>query len=140
MSTPNFNNLQNAFDAAQRANGILSLIFEGFIGSIPRKDVQQALYSVQQEIYEVLRIVEAFNLGDDLKVATVLAGSAEKQTAREQPHAGQSELFDKLFRFAETVTEQAAGIDAELKKYRAAAAVNVTATVGASQPGKGGAK
>lgn len=61
MTAPSFNNLENAFGAAQRANGILSLIFEGFIDSILREDVQLALYSVQQEIHEVLRIVEALN-------------------------------------------------------------------------------
>jgi len=33
-----------------------------------------------------------------------------------------------------------AGIDAELKKYRAAAAVNGSAPAGVDQPGKGGAK
>ncbi|AMK75401.1 MULTISPECIES: hypothetical protein [Methylomonas] len=129
MSIPNVNNLQNAFDAAQRANGILSLIFEGFIGSIPRKDVQQALYSVQQEIYEVLRIVEVLNWGDDMEVATVPDGSAEKQAVREEPHAGQSDLFHKLFRFAEIVTEEAVGIGTDLKKYRAAAVVNGSAAV-----------
>ncbi|MBD9361331.1 hypothetical protein EBB_12475 [Methylomonas sp. EbB] len=43
----------------------------------------------------------------------------------------------KLIDFARITAEQAAGIDAELKKYRAAAAVNDSATVGAGQPGKG---
>ncbi|WP_026603677.1 hypothetical protein [Methylomonas sp. 11b] len=140
MTAPNFNNLDNAFGAAQRANGILSLIFEGFIDSIVRDDVQLALYSVQQEIHEVLRIVEALNWGDNLEVAAVPDGSAEKQAAREEPHTGQSELLDKLFRFAESVAEEAAVIDVELKRYRAAAAVNDSATAGASQLGNGGAR
>lgn len=121
MSAHNFNNLQNAFDAAQRANGILSLIFEGFIGSIPRKDVQQALYSVQQEIYEVLRIVEALNWGDDQANDTA-AGAVPGKCDRDDTRVVQSGLFDKLLRFAEAITEEAAGIDIELKRYRAQAA------------------
>lgn len=118
MSAHNFNNLQNAFDAAQRANGILSLIFEGFIGSIPRKDVQQALYSVQQEIYEVLRIVEALNWGDDQANDTE-AGAVPGKCDRDDTRVVQSGLFDKLLQFAEAITEEAAGIDVELKRYRA---------------------
>lgn len=113
------NTLDNAYNAAQRAKAILALIFDGFLDSIPNENVQTALYSVQREVDEVLGIVEALNWPDESEADTDANFKAEAQAAGQTESAGDSGLFNKLFRFAESVAEQAAGIDVELKRYRA---------------------
>ncbi|OAI24566.1 hypothetical protein [Methylomonas koyamae] len=81
MSAAPANTLDNAYNAAQRANAILALIFDGFIESIPNKNVQTALYAVQHEVNEVLGIVEALNWPEDQAPESKPAAGAKAEPA-----------------------------------------------------------
>lgn len=118
MSATPANTLDNAYNAAQRANAILALIFDGFIDSIPNENVQTALYAVQREVNEVLGIVEALNWPEDQAPDSDPAASAKAEPAGDCARSSGAGLFDKLLRFAESITEEAAGIDVELRRYR----------------------
>ncbi|WNB74573.1 hypothetical protein [Methylomonas koyamae] len=118
MSAAPANTLDNAYNAAQRANAILALIFDGLIDSIPNENVQTALYAVQHEVNEVLGIVEALNWREDQAPESKPAAGVKAEPAGDCVHSSGADLFDKLLQFAKSIAEEAAGIDAELKRYR----------------------
>jgi len=70
------NSLDSAYSASQRANAILSLIFDGFLDSIPNPNVQTALYAVQREVEDVARIIEALNWAEEKPADSHQGGAA----------------------------------------------------------------
>ncbi|WP_446810544.1 hypothetical protein ACH50O_02845 [Methylomonas sp. 2BW1-5-20] len=70
QTAPNINNLQNAFNAAQRAQAILSLILDGFVESITNENVVNSLFAVQGAVDDALGKLEQSIWGDEQATVT----------------------------------------------------------------------
>ncbi|MBD9356785.1 hypothetical protein [Methylomonas albis] len=125
--------LDSVFESAQRAHAVVELLIDACSAPAYGEAIVYSLWAVERELREIKGAFDSILYVEP-------EGHQPTYTANPAEACPEAAILAKLIKFAEITAEQAAGIDAELKKYRAAAAVNDSATVGASQPGKGGAK
>lgn len=70
QTAQNINNLQDAFNAAQRAQAILSLVLDGFVESITNENVVNSLFAVQGAVDDALGKLELSIWGDEQTTVT----------------------------------------------------------------------
>lgn len=123
--------------AAERASGVLEMVLQRLIND-PETDLDlyHALCAANREMMDIQAITEAHQNGEYDQPERHLAEAKPASFANLAETSPEVSILAKLIKFAEITAEQAAGIDAELKKYRAAAA----APAGVGQPGTGGVK
>ncbi|PKD39615.1 hypothetical protein CWO84_14235 [Methylomonas sp. Kb3] len=127
--------------SAERASGVLELALQRLMSNDNTdQDLFYALCAAKREMTDIRAITEAYQDGEYDQSESNQPQAKPTYTADPAEAYPEAVILTKLINFAEITAEQAAGIDAELKKYRAVAAVNDSATAGASQHGKGGAK
>lgn len=127
--------------SAERASGVLELALQRLMNDDNTdQDLFYALCAAKREMTDIRAITEAYQDGEYDHSESNQPEAKPTYGANPAEAYPEVAILTKLINFAEITAEQASGIDAELKRYRAAAAVNGSAAVGASQPGKGGAK
>ncbi|PKD40437.1 hypothetical protein CWO84_10630 [Methylomonas sp. Kb3] len=112
--------------SAERASGVLELALQRLMNG---DNTDQDLFYALCEMTDIRAITEAYQDGEYDQSESNQPEAKLTYAANPAEACPEVAILAKLINFAEITVEQAAGIDAELKRYRAAAVVNGSAPV-----------